>query len=91
MQNPFSTTFGLSSTNYILRLKESDEIIENFTASFPSNYVYMILGIRGSGKTVLLSNIAKTLDKETDWLVINLGSKENMMENLASEIYQKPI
>ncbi len=88
MNNPFSITFGLEPTNYIKRIKESDKIIEEFSNELVSNYVYIITGIRGSGKTVLLSNIANHFIKEDNWVVVDPASKNNILENIASEIYE---
>lgn len=88
MENPFTTTFGIEPTNYIKRNKESDQIINEFSSSSPSNYVYIITGIRGSGKTVLLSSIANHFMKEDDWIVVDPGPKDNIIENVASEIYE---
>ena len=52
MNNPFELTFGLKPSNYILRLKQSDEIISNFK-SRTGNKTLLITGVRGSGKTVI--------------------------------------
>ncbi|MBQ7277280.1 MAG: AAA family ATPase [Bacilli bacterium] len=86
--NPFSMTFGIEPNNYIKRIKESELIISEFTALNPSNYVYIITGIRGSGKTVLLSNIANHFMNNDDFLVVDPGPKNNILENIASEIYE---
>lgn len=87
-QNPFSTTFGIEPDNYIARIKEQNQIISEFSAAKPSNYVYLITGVRGSGKTVMLSAIANHFRAEDDWLVIDPGPKDNLLENIASEIYE---
>lgn len=87
-QNPFVTTFGIEPNNYIDRLKESEQIISEFSSENPSNYVYLISGIRGSGKTVLLSSIANHFMKSDEWIVVDPGPKDNILENVASEIYE---
>ena len=56
--NPFELTFGIKPNNFISRIKESDEIISTFTNE-SSNKVYLITGVRGSGKTVVLTHIYK--------------------------------
>ena len=86
--NPFSITFGLEPANYIERINEKDKIISEFSAEIPSNYVYIITGLRGSGKTVLLSSIANHFQNEKDWIVVDPGPKDNILENVASEIYE---
>ena len=88
MNNPFSTSFGIEPTNYILRKDETKLIIDEFTSLNPSNFVYLITGVRGSGKTVLLSSISSLFKKENDWIVVNPMTKTNILENIAGEIYE---
>lgn len=88
MYNPFSTTFGMEPNNFIQRIEESKQIISEFNDVNPSNYVYLITGVRGSGKTVFLSHIANTLSQDDKWLVIDPGPKDNLLENIASELYE---
>lgn len=35
--------------------------------------IYMITGVRGSGKTVMLTDISKHFRKDKDWIVIELN------------------
>lgn len=86
--NPFSTTFGMEPNNYIQRIEETQKIITDFSSDEPSNYVYLITGVRGSGKTVLLSNVASRLQASDDWIVVDPGPMDNLLENIASEIYE---
>lgn len=88
MRNPFSTTFGLEPANYIQRLEENERILNDFTSETPSNYVFLITGVRGSGKTVMLTNISNELAKRNDWIVVDSGPKLNLLENIASELYE---
>ena len=63
MSNPFSLSFGIRPTELVERPIQTAEILEAFTAEQVSQRTYMITGIRGSGKTVLMteiSNIRKT-------------------------------
>lgn len=53
MNNPFSLTFGIEPKNYIDRIIEKDQIICSFSSESPSNYVYLLTGVRGSGKLFL--------------------------------------
>lgn len=88
MNNPFSITFGLEPNNYIKRIKETDKIVSEFSSSVVSNYVYLITGIRGSGKTVLLSSIYNYYKNDDDWIVVDPATKTNLLENIASELYE---
>lgn len=61
--NPFTLSFGKKPLQYISRLTETNQILESFCAEIPSNQIYMITGVRGSGKTVMMTNIASELRK----------------------------
>ncbi|MEE1108586.1 MAG: ATP-binding protein, partial [Lachnospiraceae bacterium] len=63
MSNPFTISFGRQPAQFISRPVETNEIIENFEQEPPSSQVYMLTGVRGSGKTVLMTDIAKELSK----------------------------
>ena len=89
MINQFSTSFGIEPKNYIQRLKESKQIIDDFKSEEPSNFAYLITGIRGSGKTVLLSYVANYFKNDDDWIVLDSGPRKNMLENVAAELYEK--
>lgn len=84
--NPFAMTFGLKPENYISRIAASDEIISNFENS-KANNVYMITGVRGSGKTVLLTHISNHFKEIKDWIVIELIPEADMLEQFASRLY----
>lgn len=88
MANPFTLTFGKTPTNYIDRLKDSQTIIESFTQDPASEQVYIITGLRGSGKTVLLTSITKEFLDREDWVVADLNSEKDLLEGLASELYE---
>ncbi len=74
--------------NLIKRNNETEKIISDFTSENISNYVYIITGLRGSGKTVLMSTIANALKEDDNWVVVDPGPKDNILENFASEIYE---
>ena len=90
MNNPFELTFGIKPNNYISRLRQSDEIVSNFTSE-TGNKVFLITGVRGTGKTVLLSHISKQFENEKDWIVIELIPNYDMLEQLASSLYDSSI
>ena len=57
-QNPFSISFGLPPSVYVTRLEQTNSIISDFSNNAASGHVFMITGVRGSGKTVLMSAVA---------------------------------
>ena len=74
---------------YISRIQQTDEILEDFNAEHPVSQVYMLTGVRGSGKTVLMSAIANHLSEKNDWIVVELNPTRDLLKGLASKLYEK--
>ena len=55
MQNPFTLTFGRSPLESVDRPVQINEIIETFTADTINQQMFIITGVRGSGKTVMMT------------------------------------
>lgn len=77
MQNPFSTTSSKFPGFSYISTNEPREMIENFSYESPSESVYKITGIRGSGKTVIMASVQEELKSEENapkgWLVYTLN------------------
>ncbi len=87
--NPFMISFGVEPTQYIERYTQTDEIRETFRAEKPSNMSYMITGVRGSGKTVLLSYLTERFAEDGDWIVINVSPDSDMIQRIAAKLYSR--
>ena len=85
--NPFSLSFGIEPTKFISRLTQTNDILSAFSTDASENRVYMITGVRGSGKTVMLSNLADSFRENKDWIVIELSPVRDMLTALASKLY----
>lgn len=85
--NPFNLTFGKEPTKMISRFAQTNEILDIFSSDRPSQQVYMITGVRGSGKTVFMNSIAKSLSREDDWIVLELNSSADLLHELAAKLY----
>ena len=92
--NPFTITFGKQPNKLIARYEDTDRIISTFNADNAVSQTFLIEGIRGSGKTVLMTTVAKKLEEEKDWIVINLNPTMDLLSNFAvrlnSECNSKP-
>ena len=90
MQNPFTTTFSKIPNNSYIPTEQEQEIIENFSYDDPSESVYKITGVRGSGKTVLLAKVeqefSSEVSKKNGWLVYRLSPSRDMLMQLASNL-----
>ena len=90
MNNPFTLSFGKRPVQYISRITQTNQIINNFRAEVPSNQIFMITGVRGSGKTVMMTNIAGEMRKNKDWIVLELNPTRDLLQSLAAKIYSLP-
>lgn len=87
--NPFTLSFGKEPKEYIKRLQVIDEIVDDFNRENPSSSIYVISGVRGSGKTVLLSSLYKHFEDDDSYVAVDLNTRGDMLENLAAFIYEK--
>lgn len=84
----FSKTFGIEPNNYIERNSEKERIINDFLSEEPTDFAYMICGLMGCGKTVLMSSIASYFNQLDDWIVVDPGPKDHLLENIAARLYE---
>lgn len=90
MNNPFTLSFGKKPLQYISRIMQTNQIIESFNAESPSNQIFMITGIRGSGKTVMMTNIVDEIRADESWIVVELNPMRDLLQSLAAKIYGIP-
>lgn len=75
---------------YVSRIVQINRIIEDYEAVPAVNQIYMVTGVRGSGKTVMMTNIADILSKRDDWIVVELNATRDLLQSLASRLYAVP-
>ena len=85
--NPFTLDFGTEPGLYIPRLPEYNRILETFEADEPSSHIFILTGVRGSGKTVLMTTMSHKLGQSKKWMHIDLNTEGDMLNQLASAIY----
>ena len=81
-ENPFMLTFGKKPTRLIARYEVMEKITSSFQAENPITQTYLVEGLRGSGKTVMMTTISRKLE-EDGWIVINLNPAMNLLEEFA--------
>jgi len=84
--NPFTLTFGKQPNRYISRYENMNDIISMFEAQNPISQTYLISGIRGSGKTVLMTSVANQLRQEDEWIVVDLNSTQPLLREFAMRL-----
>lgn len=85
-KNPYNLIFGKEPPETISRIAQQTTVLNSFRENPPSQQIYMITGVRGSGKTVFMTEIAKELKREKEWIVVELNSSENLMKDLAASL-----
>lgn len=90
MQNPFTTTFSKTPENTYIHTDKTDEILENFSYDNPSESVYKITGVRGSGKTVILAKVEEELrNRSRDWLVFDVNPTRDILGQIAAMLVKE--
>ena len=80
MQNPFTLTFGKSPLEPVERPVQTNEIVDAFTAESVNQQMFIITGVRGSGKTVMMTEIARRLREKENWVVIELNPSTDLLQ-----------
>ncbi len=68
-RNPFSRIFGKEPSQTIARVSQTNEMLDNLLSEDPGDQIFMITGVRGSGKTVLMTELVNRMRKEKEWIV----------------------
>ena len=81
--NPFTLAFGRRPEKYIERYADTAEIVSTFSADHVISQTYLISGVRGSGKTVLMTSVVKELTETGKWISVDLNSSQDLLEDMA--------
>ncbi len=85
-ENPFTLTFGKQPPEYVSRYENSTSVISSFTGKYPTSQTYLIEGVRGSGKTVLMTAISNELQESGEWVAADLMPTGDLLEELANRL-----
>ena len=91
MANPFTLSFGKKPLEEIARPVQTTEIIEAFTSEPINQQIFMITGVRGSGKTVMMTDICNRLRTDEDWIVIELNPTTDLLQGLAAKLMRNAV
>ena len=84
MSNPYSLVFGVEPKEYISRISQTEQVIDSLVNE--TQRLYMITGVRGSGKTVFMSEIKNSICKRKDWIAVELSTERDMLNSLAGKL-----
>jgi len=88
-KNPFNPQFGKRPHTFIGRGELINHLIGSYDNFNAPERTTIVRGLRGSGKTSLLSDISFRLEDNSDWIVINLACDENLLANTLEMISLK--
>ena len=88
--NPFTLMYGITSKSVISRDEEMGRIVKAFVDD-DSMLSYLITGIRGTGKTVLLKAIERQLVNLGGWIIVNINPQGEITSSLARKLFETEI
>ena len=90
-QNPFKPTAGKMPPVLVGREKVTDDFLEGLAnGEGAPGRLMRITGPRGSGKTVLLSELASIAEDE-GWLVVNVSGSGDLLASLSRRLMRKSL
>ena len=87
MDNPYAISFGSVPEHYIPRIAQREAIIHEFNRDRPGTHAFIIVGVRGGGKTVLLSEVAKHIG--SNWVVIDISVQDDILKSVTAQLYEE--
>ena len=88
-ENPYSLMFGKAPGQMISTMALSEEIYDSFLSENPPVMIYMLTGVRGSGKTVMMTAVSEKIGEYKDWITIELNPSRDLLLGLASKLYNE--
>lgn len=89
MKNPFTLTFGVMPEMFIRREEIISTVMSGFIDGENDSNTYILTGVRGSGKTVMLNYLKNRFEEFDDWIVITINPEMDILESIASKLYEK--
>ena len=87
--NEFNIAFGKKPRNHIERPNELTRICDLFDSPCPGPNACFITGVRGCGKTIMLSSIRAHYKEDPGWIVVDLIPYKDILELFAATLYQE--
>ena len=87
MRNPYVISFGRIPTQYISRRVLISDIIDALESDIIEEQAYKLTGVRGTGKTVTLTEIEKKIRENDNWIVVGIKSNGNIIEDIIANLY----
>ncbi|MDO4487753.1 MAG: ATP-binding protein [Eubacteriales bacterium] len=89
-KNPYTLQFALIPPRYVGRAALAEEIVRDLVKDVPTFRCHFISGVRGSGKTVLMTDVSRRMEAQKDWISVDIANPESdIVESLARALYKK--
>jgi ABC-type ATPase involved in cell division len=89
--NPFTLQFSYIPPQYITRKALTEEIVNDLERNVPTFRCHFLTGVRGSGKSVLMAEIANTMENKDGWIVVDIPDPtDNIIDALARGLCRVP-
>ena len=90
MKNPFTLSFGRKPNEYIARTAEEENIYEVFTEEPVTDQIHVLMGVRGSGKTVAMTSLCERITALPNWIVIKISPIDDILDALLKILVHNP-
>lgn len=88
--NPFNPNFGKVPQLFLDRNQIVNEYINELNSNLDSPLqTSVIYGVRGAGKTSLLTDISNQIRQKEDWIAIDLTTNQDLISTLTYNLYQE--
>ena len=86
--NPFTLHLLLEKSPIYIPSGFASSILDEYTAAEPTRQIFLITGVRGCGKTVLMTSVSQALERE-GWIVVRLNPARNYLDELCMRLSEK--
>lgn len=84
-KNPFTLMYGITARSVVRRDEEIERVLKSFL--YDENiFTFLITGIRGTGKTVLLKTLENELERQPGWIVVTINPQGDIIRSLANRL-----
>ena len=81
--SPFNPMFGKRPPIFVGRADIIEDLLRSYHDPNAPERITILSGVRGCGKTSILSDISSMLEESSDWIVINASSTEHLLKNIS--------
>ncbi len=91
--NPFTVTADQVPEDTYIITENINEIVENFSYDRPAESIYKIVGVGGTGKTVVLRMVVEKLkgmsNGESGWLFFDINASGDILKQIAERFAEE--